>query len=256
LRMPRLAAAIFDLGNTLVKTPYHTVPIEEGSSVEIARFESTVKATYDSLMNSGIKMDWSSFYEKYRIVRAEQLHTQKQTLREYDMGDRVARTLSALGFRVSANSETVKKAIDCHFHSYESYVETNSETESVLQYLCPRYKLGLITNFAHPPTIHNLLDKFRLRRFFDVITISGEFGWVKPSPRIFQSALSALKLKAEKCVFIGDDLEADIKGANGIGMKTVLLTEKNLSRSGADSIIHNLRELPSTLDEIEGRDGP
>jgi putative hydrolase of the HAD superfamily len=249
--MPKFAAVIFDLGNTLLKTPFHTYPIEKGSSGEKARFESIVKATYDSLVNSGIKVDWPSFYEKYMIVRAEQLLVQKQTLREYDMNDRLVRTLGALGFKISADSESVKKAIDSHFGFYESYVRADKEAPTILQDLRRAHKLGLVTNFAHPPTIHRLLDKFHLRQFFNEIVISGEVGWVKPSPTIFQLALSTLELKAEECVFVGDDVEADIKGAKGLDMKTILLSEKDLDCLDADAVIHHLGELPSIIDKIE-----
>jgi putative hydrolase of the HAD superfamily len=251
--VPTFAAVIFDLGNTLLKTPFHTIPIEKGSSDEKARFESIVKATYDSLVNSGINVGWPLFHEKYMFVRADQLLVQKQTLREYDMNDRLVRTLGALGFKISVDSESVKKAIDSHFGFYESYVGADKEVPTILQDLRRAHKLGLITNFAYPPTIYKLLDKFHLRQFFDEIVISGEVGWAKPSPRIFQFALSAFELKAEECVFIGDDAEADIEGARGVGMKTILLSEKDPDCSDADAIIHHLTELPSVISEMESR---
>jgi HAD superfamily hydrolase (TIGR01549 family) len=251
--MPTLAAVIFDLGDTLVKTPWGILLMEKGSSNEVAKFESIVKVTYDSLVKSDIKIDWPSFYEKYISVRAHQLQVQKQTLKEYNMCERVASTLSALGINISARSELVKKAIEDHYDSYESYVGADEEASTTLRDLRARYKLGLITNFAYPPTIYKLLDRFHLAQFFDTVVISGEVGWVKPSPKIFRFALSALGLKAEQCVFIGDDLEADIKGAKGVGMKAILLSEKDLSCPGADAVIRNLRELESVIDEMERR---
>jgi FMN phosphatase YigB (HAD superfamily) len=64
-------------------------------------------------------------------------------------------------------------------------------------------------------------------------------------------ALSTLELKAEECVFVGDDVEADIKGAKGLDMKTILLSEKDLDCLDADAVIHHLGELPSIIDKIE-----
>jgi putative hydrolase of the HAD superfamily len=250
-RMVRLAATIFDFVNTLVKTPSDLVPIEGGSTGERTRFELTVRVMYDSLVESGIKVDWSSFYKRYMVVREEQLQSRKRTLREYDMGERLARTLGALGHKISANSELVKQAIDCHFKSYENYVEVDRDAPSLLQDLRLRYKIGLITNFAYSPTIYNLLDRFQLRRFFDGIVISSEVGWVKPSPRIFQVALSALRLKAQECVFVGDEIEADIRGASGVGMKTILLSEKDIDCPDADTIAHHLAELPLVISGLE-----
>jgi HAD superfamily hydrolase (TIGR01549 family) len=245
------AAVMFDLGNTLVETPFHTEPIEKGSTEEIARFEAIVKVTYDSLVNSGTKISWSSFYEKYMLVRAEQIRVQKQTLREYSMKERIARTLSALEYKISADSELIRRAIEQHFDSYESYVEMNKEAPSTLQDLGARYRLGLITNFAYPPMIHKLLDKFHLRQFFDIVVISGEEGWVKPSPRIFQAAFSRLKLESSQCIFVGDDIEADIRGANNAGMKAIFLSNKGVGCQDAEASIRHLSELPSVLNEIE-----
>ncbi len=252
-RMAKLAAVIFDLGDTLVKTPWGILLMEKGSSNEVAKFESIVKVTYDSLVKGGIMTEWPSFYEKYMSARAQQLRVQKQTLKEYDMCERVARTLSALGVNISARSELVKKAIEDHYDSYESYVSADEEASTTLRDLQARYKLGLITNFAYPPTIYKLLDRFRLAQFFDAVVISGEVGWVKPSPKIFQFALSALELKAKQCVFIGDDVEADIKGAKRVGMKAILLSEKDLHCPDADAVIRILGELESAIDEIERR---
>ena len=252
--MVRLTANIFDLVNTLIKTPSYTASIGKQSARETKGFESTVRVTYDSLVESGIKTDWQSFFNKYMIIRDEQLQSQKQTLKEYNMNERVAGTLTALGLKISADSESVKKAIDCHFNSYETYVEVDSEAFSLLQQLHLRYKLGLITNFAYPPTIYNLLEKFHLRQFFDEITISGEVGWIKPSPRIFQIALSALQLKANECVFIGDEIEADVRGARGVGMKTILLSKRDVDCPDADAIVHDLAELPSAISDIQDRE--
>lgn len=71
--MAVIAAVIFDLGDTLVKTPWGITLMERGSAKEIAKFKSTVRVTFDSLVKSGIEIDWPSFYDKYMYIRAEQL---------------------------------------------------------------------------------------------------------------------------------------------------------------------------------------
>jgi HAD superfamily hydrolase (TIGR01458 family) len=45
----------------------------------------------------------------------------------------------------------------------------------------------------------------------------------KPNPRFFKLALAALNLPPEAVVMLGDDLEADIQGAQAVGMKGVLV---------------------------------
>ncbi len=46
----------------------------------------------------------------------------------------------------------------------------------------------------------------------------------KPSPFFYQMALEQLGMSAEDVVMIGDDLEADVKGAQDAGMKGVVVT--------------------------------
>ena len=90
-----------------------------------------------------------------------------------------------------------------------------------------KYKLGLVTNFAYCPGAHQILDRFKLRPYFKVIVISGEVGLKKPSKKIYEITLSKLSTSAEKAVFVGNDYEADIKGAVNAGMKSVWLNRKN-----------------------------
>jgi HAD superfamily hydrolase (TIGR01509 family) len=244
-------AVIFDLGDTLVRVPWDVKHLEKHPGREISKFESILRVAYDSIVKSGVRVDWKSFYDEYMTVRAEQLKWQKQTLREYNMGERLARTLSAFGFKVSPDSALVKRALEDQYAKYINEVELVEGVPSVLRDLRLKYKLGLITNFAYTLSIYKILDKFDIRQFFDVVVVSREVGWIKPSPRIFKVALSALKLESSKCVFVGDDVEADIKGAKGVGMKAILLSRKEGFCKDADATIGCISELPSALDRLE-----
>jgi putative hydrolase of the HAD superfamily len=245
------SAVLFDLGNTLIKFPWDARTIGKEASKGVSLFDKLVKVTYDSLVKSGIKIDWPSFHEKYMFVRAEQLEWQKKTLQEYDMYDRVSRALSALGIKISPDSPAVRKATDDHYAGYMDYIEMEKEVPTILRDLHSRRKLGLITNFAHPPSIYNILDKFGLRKLFDVILVSREVGWVKPSPKIFQAALSSLRLKGSQCVFVGDDAEADIGGAKGVGMGTIFLAKKGSTCREANAVIYHISELRSAIKKLE-----
>jgi FMN phosphatase YigB (HAD superfamily) len=50
---------------------------------------------------------------------------------------------------------------------------------------------------------------------------------------VFQTALRRLQADAERTVFVGDDLTADIGGARAAGMKTIHITAAR--SAGADS---------------------
>jgi putative hydrolase of the HAD superfamily len=56
---------------------------------------------------------------------------------------------------------------------------------------------------------------------FDVVVISGEVGMRKPEERIFRHAAGLLGLDPAECLFV-DDIEANTKAAEAIGMTAIL----------------------------------
>jgi len=78
----------------------------------------------------------------------------------------------------------------------------------------------------------------------------------KPSPTYFQAALDALDSDAELTWMVGDDIEADIAGAQAHGMRTVLLRTGKFRPDAVeatqirpDGIISSIAQLPDWLEE-------
>jgi putative hydrolase of the HAD superfamily len=67
------------------------------------------------------------------------------------------------------------------------------------------------------------LDELGLAKLFAVISDSTVVGWSKPDPRIFRRTLAALRAPAERAWMVGDNFEADIRGAAALGMRTCWL---------------------------------
>jgi putative hydrolase of the HAD superfamily len=59
---------------------------------------------------------------------------------------------------------------------------------------------------------------------YHAVVISGEVGMRKPEERIFRHAASLIGLEPGECVFI-DDMEANVRAAEAMGMHGVLHTE-------------------------------
>ena len=77
----------------------------------------------------------------------------------------------------------------------------------------------------------------------------------KPSPAYFTAALEALDTDPELAWMVGDDLESDIAGAHGMGMRTVLLRTGKFrpdvverSRVQPDGIVSSIAQLPEWLE--------
>ena len=62
-----------------------------------------------------------------------------------------------------------------------------------------------------------------LTPFFSHVIMSTQLGFRKPDPRIFTVACALLAASPPEAVYIGNDLETDVKGAQSIGMKAILL---------------------------------
>ena len=76
----------------------------------------------------------------------------------------------------------------------------------------------------------------------------------KPSPAFFAAARSELSVPADRAVMVGDDLEADVHGAQGAGLRGVLVRTgkfrpSDLEREGpaADAVLDSIAALPAWL---------
>ena len=115
-------------------------------------------------------------------------------------------------------------------------------------------RLGLCSNAPyHSPSMHGQLAHLGLDALIDAAVFSGEVGWRKPSPRLFQAALAALGARAAATVFIGDRVREDVRGAAGAGMRAVLIVREGSvaqplpAGEEAVAVIHSLAELPALL---------
>ncbi len=118
-------------------------------------------------------------------------------------------------------------ATEAFCEEFMKYMRPDDDAVYVLEKLHKKYKLGIVSNLSIPECVPRLLEKFGLCRFFDVVVISGAINRRKPSPEIYEKALKALGIKADKAVFVGDTPGIDIRGAKTVGLKAVLIERRN-----------------------------
>jgi putative hydrolase of the HAD superfamily len=85
------------------------------------------------------------------------------------------------------------------------------------------YKLALVADGPAETFINNL-GPYGLYDLFSARAISGILGVEKPHPQMFQHALDSLNIAPAdygRVVMVGNNLERDIKGANGVGLISV-----------------------------------
>lgn len=113
------------------------------------------------------------------------------------------------------------------------------------------YKLGLVSNTLAP---HFVLDDYLasvgLLEHLPVRVYSSDTGYMKPHREIFRAALTALGTDAAHCVFVGDKMRTDIKGATRMGMTTILLSPHGKQPHGRVQpmyVVQRLSEIPELL---------
>lgn len=110
----------------------------------------------------------------------------------------------------------------------KKHVYLYDETLEVLDALKGKYELMMLTNGSADVQNTKLSLSPELAPYFDHIVISGDFGKGKPSPEIFNYALSLLDID-KKCevIMIGDNPMTDILGASKIGIDSIWINHHN-----------------------------
>lgn len=124
-------------------------------------------------------------------------------------------------------NEDYFEALWNHYAKAETW-ELFEETREVLRQLRDRgLRLGVISNFDE--RLLSILDGHGVAGFFDPIVISSEVGARKPSPEIFASALASSECAASECLHVGDEPEADWRGAAEAGMRIFKLRRPEIT---------------------------
>jgi len=81
------------------------------------------------------------------------------------------------------------------------------------------FKIALLSDFL----IEQKNDVWGILPLCDVAFSSEEVGALKPSPHPFLALATSLKMEPEKILYVGNNLEYDIKGASAVGMRTAMI---------------------------------
>ncbi len=101
--------------------------------------------------------------------------------------------------------------------------------------------LGIISNYG--TGLLDLLLQFDLACYFNFAIVSAHEGLAKPDPRIFEMALQAAGVTANRALYVGDNVTDDIEGARRVGMEAVLINRPGRPRGSAPLVIESLLEL-------------
>ncbi len=114
--------------------------------------------------------------------------------------------------------------IDAMSEDYIDFLPLNNYlidgAAELLEYLRPKYDLHIITN-GFREIQNTKLSNAGIKHYFKTITNSEEVGVKKPNPAIFEQAIRVSGAQPDNSMMIGDNYEADILGAEALGLKTI-----------------------------------
>ena len=219
--------------------------------------EASREKLYTALVNEGFDVAKDRFLEAYILAHEKYRKIRYEQLREVTNAVWVAEALCNLGFKVTAGDYRIKAALNVFFKDYIDTLELRAGAKKLIKQAAEQCKVALISNFTHAPVIYSSLRKTGINTFFNVVVVSEENCWRKPSSHIFQDALKRLQIQANQAVYIGDSPIEDIKGAKQAGLKTVFVpsqfnTLKDLfdSQQKPDFIAKDLQSISENLTEI------
>jgi putative hydrolase of the HAD superfamily len=230
----------FDNWNTLVRAP------------DLMRRGSSTERFHGYLESRGVEVPYGRFAEVYRpIARRHRLEADADGYRELDYEKRITSVFSELGLEDAEG--LARGAWRAYLEEWPRQTEFFPETPQVLDSLRGRYKLGVITNYMDGYTCQLVFDKLGYRDTFDALVVSAEVGYRKPSRVIFEHALRETGSRPENCVMVGDMYDADVVGANNMGMRSVLVDVYGSQQEHYDDAtvaIRSIGELPRALERV------
>lgn len=227
----KIKAVIFDWDGTLVYTNKDIVS------------KQTAKKILEILKKKNLDVSFDELLKNLKEV----FHEHESRL-EYDRNKR----WKAIGklYGVEMNDKEYNELTVFYWNCFKENTRFFPDTKEILEYLKPKYKLGLLTDFDGTKGIKiGRINVDGMLSYFDAIVISGEDSKeVKPHVKPFKLICKKLDSKPEECIMIGDRIESDITGARNAGMKHIFVGDtQNYINKNVNIIIKDLKEIKNYL---------
>ena len=217
--MKSYQAVLLDMFDTLVNFNTQRIPLVQINGQEV---RSTSPYVYEALKPVCRGASLGDFYQAFvgAFRAAEEIRNREQ--REVTARERFRMVFERLEIPDSPEvARFIEVGIAEHSRQLARAMEFPESHRAVLDALRPRYRLAVVSNFDHGPTVGMALESQGIRQRFEAIVVSADVGWRKPRPEIFAEALHLLRLGPEEAIFVGDTPEVDVVGAQGAGMDVI-----------------------------------
>jgi len=238
---------LFDFGSTLIYSKDPWPPI----------YELADRALVQVFQQAGVLLEIKAFSSEFETFLDSYYAERGTSLIERTTFSALQELLLQKGFQDIPDT-LVRLALDAMYSITQQNWYLENDAIPTLTTLQDRgYRLGMISNTSDDKNVQQLLDRWELRPFFETIITSAICGIRKPDRRIFQLALDHFRVPASQVAMVGDSLEADILGANQMGIYSIWITRRvNLPGEGElaiqpQAVLPTLDLLPGLLADLE-----
>jgi HAD superfamily hydrolase (TIGR01549 family) len=244
--MSRMKAVVFDLGHTLID---YYIDWREPENRAISDFYRAISENRDDPPDKCVFVETmiQELENARGRRRVEMIEIPLQTF----LGERLEQ------FGLPLDEGLIQEGLEIFYMALLEHRTLIPNTLEMLQSLKENgYRVGLISDVAWGlPSYFPKRDMafYKLDVYFDDLVFSTDVGLRKPNPRIFQIALENLGIEAREAVYVGNNLQADIKGAHDSGMKAVLKKSNYFFPDDSivpDACVDEWSELKGVLDAL------
>lgn len=236
-----LRAILFDVNGTLVDI--ETDEARDKIYRSISRF----------LQYRGVMLLPEEIRDRYFRIMEEQRKGSAEPHPEFD-AVAIWRTLLEEACHADAGQLALFLA-ELHRALSRRRLELYPGVREVLDELKATYALGVVSDAQSAYALPELRI-VGLDGIFATVIVSGDYGYRKPDPRLFEAALSALDVQPDQAVYVGNDMYHDVYGAQQAGMRTVFWPTQYGRKShrdvAADYVIHDFGQLRDAVQFLAG----
>jgi putative hydrolase of the HAD superfamily len=249
--MPRniIRAILFDFGGTLMYGRRNWTPI-------VAKADD---ALTNHLRSQGLDISVNTFSSEFRKRLNEYFTQRENDLLETTYTFVLRELLKDKGYD-DVSGDFLRNALDALFAVTQENWTLEDDAISTLGTLREKgYSLGIVSNAGDDTDVQKLAQGFGITKYFDFILTSAACSYRKPHPRIFELALSNWYCLPNEAVMIGDNLDADVRGAQEAGLYGVWLSRRadpkteEQEQVRPDASLSSLTEFPALLDQLQIR---
>ncbi|MBR2872473.1 MAG: HAD family hydrolase [Lentisphaeria bacterium] len=218
--------------------------------------ENLYRVTANYLWYRGVKILPGELKKRYLELNRQQRKESPETYPEFDVVKIFQVLIEQYRGSVRA-SHTLAVAAATLFRAASLFrLELYEGVNEVLSVMKRHYRLGAVSDgqslWAAPE-----MKMTGLNRFFEFSVVSGDYGFRKPDSRMFELALTRLRLDKSEVIYVGNDMYRDIWGACNAGLKTIFFKsnqgEHAFAGADPDYIIYNFNELPQAVEFLENK---